>query len=327
MAIKINIGKILSTMIWGCIGSGVLVLLVAAIRYRNTNSCKGFVINLTGSGIGKKEILALLTPAGAPKIQDRPVQSFDLRLLETTLEKNIWVQKSRLFFDNNNLLHIEVIERTPVTRIFTEDGNSFYLDSNGVRLPLLTQAPLRLPVFTGYPVAKSGHRWADSVLTTGISQISTFLRRDPYWMAQVAQVNITSDRTFEIEPETGPHRISLGDGNDVAAKFHRLLLFDQQVLSRVGSERYERIDVSYAGQVVATRKGSEQRPYDSLQGLRNIRQLIRSAQQLQPDTLRQQSVRPLETNNLSEQNLSTHDLVPAGADSPAVMRKQLKQNK
>ncbi len=81
-------------MIWGCIGAGVLVLLVAAIRYRNNNTCKGYVINLTGSSISKKEILALLTPAGAPTIQDRPVQSFDLRHLETTLEKNIWVQKT-----------------------------------------------------------------------------------------------------------------------------------------------------------------------------------------------------------------------------------------
>jgi len=303
-------------MIWGCIGAGVLVLLVAAIRYRNNNSCKGYVINLTGSGISREEILALLTAAGAPKMQDRPVQSFDLRRLETTLEKNIWVQKSRLFFDNNNILHIEVIERTPVTRIFAEDGNSFYLDSNGVRLPLLSQLPLRLPVFTGYPVTKSGHRPGDSLLAAGVGRISSFLRRDPYWMAQIAQVNITPDRTFELEPETGTHRICLGDGNDVAAKFHRLFLFDQQVLGRVGLERYQRIDVSYAGQVVATRKGSEQRRYDSLQGLNNIRQLIRSAQQLQPDTVRQQSVRPLETNTITEQNLSTHDLLP-GDSLPA----------
>ncbi len=298
-------------MIWGCIGAGVLVLLVAAIRYRNNNSCKGLVINLTGSGISKKEILALLTPVDAPKIQDRPVQSFDLRRLETTLEKNIWVQKSRLFFDNNNILHIEVVERTPVTRIFTEDGSSFYLDSTGVRLPLLTQLPLRLPVFTGYPSPKPGHHRVDSMLAAGVGQISAFLRRDPYWMGQVAQVNITSDRTFELEPEIGTYCIGLGDGNDVAIKFHRLLLFDQQVLSRVGLERYQRIDVSFAGQVVASRKGSEQRRYDSLQGLNNIRQLIRSAQQLQPDTLRQQFVRPLETNTMTEQNLSTHDLLPA----------------
>jgi cell division protein FtsQ len=316
MAIRINIRKILSTMVWGCISAGVLVLLVAAIRYRNTNSCKGYVINLTGTSIPKKEVLALLAPAGDQRVRDRPVQSFDLRRLEIALEKNIWVQKSRLFFDNNNILHVDVIERTPVTRIFTEDGHSFYLDSTGIRLPLLTQLPVTLPVFTGYPSPAAGPHEADSLLTTGIRQISAFLRQDPYWMAKIAQINI-AERTFELVPEIGP-RVNFGDGNDVAAKFHRLFLFDQEVLSRVGPERYDRVDVSYAGQVVATRKGSEQRRYDSLQGLSNIRQLIRSAQQLQPDTLRQQSVRPLESNQMTEQNLLTHDLLPA--DSPTTRK-------
>jgi cell division protein FtsQ len=317
MAIKINIRKILSTMIWGCIGAGVLVLLVAAIRYRNNNICKGYVISLTGTSIPKKDILALLAPTGAPKIQDRPVQSFDLHRLEMTLARNIWVQKSRLFFDNNNVLHVEVIERTPVTRIFAEDGSSFYLDSAGVRLPLLTAVPVRLPVFTGYPARHQ----ADSLLVAGVRRISAFLREDTFWMAQIEQINITPDRTFELEPENGNYRVTLGDGNDVAAKFHRLLLFDEQVLSRVGLERYDRIDVSYSGQVVALRKGGDQRRYDSLQGLNNIRQLIRTAQQLQPDTLRQKSMRPLETNTLTEQNLSTHDLLPGGADSSQLKQK------
>ena len=317
MAIKINIRKILSTMIWGCIGAGVLVLLVAAIRYRNNNTCKGYVISLTGTSIPKKDILALLAPTGAPKIQDRPVQSFDLHRLEMTLARNIWVQKSRLFFDNNNVLHVEVIERTPVTRIFAEDGSSFYLDSAGVRLPLLTAVPVRLPVFTGYP----GRHQADSLLVAGVRRISAFLQEDTFWMAQIEQINITPDRAFELEPENGNYRVTLGDGNDVAAKFHRLLLFDEQVLSRVGLERYDRIDVSYSGQVVALRKGGDQRRYDSLQGLNNIRQLIRTAQQLQPDTLRQKSMRPLETNALTEQNLSTHDLLPGGADSSQLKQK------
>lgn len=300
----------MSTMIWGCVGSGVLVLLVAAIRYRNGNSCKGYLINLSGSGLSKREILSLLTPAGAPRIQDRPIQSFDLHRFETTLDRNIWVQKSRLFFDNNNLLHIEVTLRTPETRIFTGDGNSFYLDSAGVRLPLLTQAPVQLPVFTGYPSMRTGHHGQDSVMDAGVRQISAFLHADKFWMAEITAVNITPARTFELEPANGPH-INFGDGNDIAAKFHRLYLFDQQVLSRVGPDRYERVDVSYKGQVVATRKGSEERRYDSLQGLNNIRQLIRAAQQLQPDTLRQQNVRPLETNNVNEQMLSAHDLLPA----------------
>ena len=309
MAVKINIRKILSATLWSFVGAGVLILLVAAIRYRNNNICRGYLISISGSSISRKDIQSLVAPSGA--IRDRPTQSFDLHRLETTLEKNSWIRKARLFFDNNSILHVDVAERNPVTRIFTTDGNSFYLDSEGVQLPIITQLPARLPVFTGYPSARIGRQQSDSGLKAGILRMSAFIRQDSFWMAQIAQINITPERTFELEPEIGDHRISFGDGNDIGQKFHRLFLFYQQVMSKTGFEKYARIDVSYAGQVVATKKGSGGNRYDSLQGMDNIRQLIRSAQQLQPDTIRQQSVRPLEHNTMTEQNLTNYDLLPA----------------
>jgi cell division protein FtsQ len=321
MAIKINIRRILSVTVWSFVGVGVLVLLVAAIRYRNNNTCKGYRIVISapaGVFIDKKQIAALLAPAGAGAIQDKPIQSFDLRRMESALSKNIWIRKARLFFDNNGLLQVEVFERTPATRIFTTEGGSFYLDSEGVKLPLIAQLPARLPVFTGYPSAASpsSHK-ADSGLTAGIRQISWFIRNDSFWMAQIAQVNITPGRNFELEPEVGNHRIIFGDANDIEAKFHRLFVFYKEVLSKTGFDKYERIDISYDDQIVATKKGSTRSRYDSLLGMNNIRQLIRSAQSLQPDTLRQQTVRPLEHNTMTEQNLANYDLLPGSGDSTA----------
>ncbi len=332
----------LSVTVWSLVGAGVLVLLVAAMRYRNSNSCKGYRIEISGSlasldgssagfagtadglsgssprsaassprfFVDKQEIAGLLAASGAGKETGRPIQSFDLRRLESALEKNSWIRKARLFFDNNGILRVDVVEREPATRIFSVDGTSFYLDSGGVQLPLIAELPARLPVFTGYPAARINRRGPDSALTAGIRKLSEFIRNDPFWMAQVAQVNITPQRTFELEPEIGNHRVVFGDGNDIEQKFHRLFLFYKEVLSRTGFDKYERIDISYAGQVVALKKGSSQSRYDSLQGINNIRQLIRSAQQLQPDTIRQQSVRPLEHNTMTEQNLTNYDLLP-----------------
>jgi cell division protein FtsQ len=318
MGIGIHIRRVLSIITWGLTGAGVLVLLVAAIRYRNNNTCKGYLIGIsgppTGFFIGKKDIASLLAPAGAGKIRDRPIQSFDLRRMESTLEKNIWIRKARLFFDNNGILHVDVTLRTPATRIFTTEGTSFYLDSAGVQLPVIAALPARLPVFTSYPSRTVSHQGTDSLLTETILRLSGFIRNDSFWTAQIAQVNILPDRTFELEPEIGDHRIAFGDGNDIGPKFHRLFLFYSEVLSRTGFDKYQRIDVSYAGQVVATRKGSGQSRYDSLQGMNNIRQMIRAAQQLQPDTVRQQAVRPLEHNSMTEQDLENHDLLPV-ADS------------
>ena len=300
MAARINIKKVVTAIFWCFAGAGGVVLLVAAIRYRNNNVCKGYKIVITGPKttdrpfIDRKGISDLLTAAGAVKGQGRPIQSFDLHYLETTLEKNVWIREAQLFFDNNGVLQVRISEREPAVRIFTNSGASFYVDSNGVELPLQEKYAAHLPVFTGYPASKIQTIGADSALTIGILQLSSFIRRDSFWTAQIAQIDITPEKTFELEPEIGDHRITFGDATDIAAKFHRLWLFYDAVLSRVGMDKYERIDVSYDGQVVGTRKGSGQSRYDSLQGLENIRQLIRSAQQLQPDTLRHQNVLPLE---------------------------------
>src|SRR6201991_1751116 len=317
MAVKINIRKIVSVTIWGMVGAGVLVLLVAAVRYRNNNTCKGYRIEIAGTFIDKKGISDLLNSAGAGRGQDRSIQSFDLRRLEAALEKNVWIKKAQLFFDNNGILRVNVFEREPAARIFTSDGNSFYIDSTGVQLPLQDKVQARLPVFTGYPAPKIRLQGRDSALTASMLQLSSFIRQDSFWSAQVAQVNITVDKTFELEPEVGRHRVSFGDGSDIWQKFHRLFVFYREVLSRTGFDKYSRIDVSYAGQVIGIKKGSEQSRYDSIQGMNNIRQLIVSAQQLQQDTIRQQNVRPLERNTMTEQNLTNYDLVP---DSPSVSR-------
>ena len=326
MTTRPHIGKILTTVFWTIAGAGVLVLLVAAIRYRNNNTCKGWHITIDGtlpnnrSFIDRKGITDLLKAAGADEHQGRPIQSFDLRRLESALKKDIWIKDAQLFFDNNGTLQVRVSERIPITRIFTRDGNTFYVDSSGVQLPLQDQFAARLPVFTGYPAQKFRTQGPDSALSTGILQLSVFLRNDPFWMPRIAQVEITPQNGFELEPATGDHRIGFGDGSDIETKFHRLYLFYSEVLSRVGMDKYDRIDVSYAGQVVGRLKGLAQNRIDSSRGIDNIRQMIRSAQQLQPDTLRQQHTRPLEDHNtMTEQNLTNFDLVPDAGDSSATV--------
>src|SRR5260221_13078145 len=105
MAVKINIRKIAAVTVWGLVGAGILVLLVAAVRYRNNNTCKGLTIEIggptTGLFIDKKGISDLLGGNGVGKVQGRSIQSFDLRRLESVLENNVWLKKGHLFFDNN----------------------------------------------------------------------------------------------------------------------------------------------------------------------------------------------------------------------------------
>ena len=110
------------------------------------------------------------------------------------------------------------------------------------------------------------------------ARLATFIFRDSFWMAQVAQINITPERRFEIIPVVGNQVITFGKGDEIEGKFNRLFAFYQQVLKKTGFEKYKMIDVQYHGQVVAsTRSGVNK--VDSIQLRKNIEKLVAEAQQ------------------------------------------------
>jgi cell division protein FtsQ len=177
-----------------------------------------------------------------------------------------------------------VDERWPVARIFTVNGNSFYIDSTGRRLPLNSRMTIKLPVYSNFPVDTETLYGADSILMQQIRHLSVFILNDPFWMAQIGQIDITPYRSFEMSPVVGRHVIAFGDGTDYEQKFHRLLLFYQQVGAKIGLDTYSVINVQFDNQVVATRKGVAGK-IDSLQAVKNIQQLIAASKQLAVDTL------------------------------------------
>jgi cell division protein FtsQ len=319
MSIGSNIRKILFITLWSVVAAGIMVLLVAAIKSRRSRECKGYEIKISGSAnhafVDKKEIVAILTYSGSVKLAGKSIGSFNLHEMENELYENPWIKKAQLFFDNNETLQVSITEREPVARIFTEKGNSFYIDSSGMQLPLSRKTIVQVPVFTNYPNEKIKTHGDDSVLLQDIKNVGTYILKDSFWMAQIAQVDITAAHNFEMEPVVGSHTIGFGDGTDCEKKFSRLFIFYKDVLNKTGFDKYARVDVQYAGQIVGTKKGSGITKADSMLAVKNIQQLIRSAQQMQIDTSRQQNIKPLEHNAITDQSALNYDMVQGSEDS------------
>jgi cell division protein FtsQ len=252
---KRAVRKLLLVGFWLCIAAGTLVLLVAAMNSQSSKTCKSYNIHIKGKTdqwfLDKKDIAALLTTQGG--LQGKAIKSFDLRKMENQLKSNVWVKDAELYFDNSRILQVRVEERMPLARLFTVAGNSFYIDSSGEKLPLSDKFSARLPVFTGFPSEKDKLNEADSVLMRDIIKISEYLVHDDFWMAQVSQIDIQPDRSFEIIPVVGNHIIQFGDGTAHEKKFKRLLLFYQQVLSKTGMDVYQKLNVRYARQVIGVK--------------------------------------------------------------------------
>ena len=173
-------------------------------------------------------------------------------------------------------MHITATEREPIARIFTTAGTSFYIDSSGRRLPLLQKMSIRVPLVTNLP-AKKKMNTKDSALLKEVKELARFISSDPFWNAQVAQVDIVGEKNYELIPTLGNHIIKIGDGENLEQKFRRLFIFYKEVLSKTGFDHYSVIDVQYNDQVVATQKGTVSK-IDALQLEKNIEELMKRAQ-------------------------------------------------
>ena len=319
-------------MLWVCIGGGMLSLLIAAIGKKNREDCTDYTIAIKGGEenyfIDADDVNKLLRSGAGSEIKGKKISEINLKKLEQLLRDNVWVRKAELWFDNRNVLHVEVYEREPIARIFTPSGNTFYIDSTIRKLPLSDKRTAKVPMFTGF-IDKKIFSTKDSLLLTDVKNIATYIKNDPFWMSQVAQVDITADRNFELSPVVGNHLIKIGNGKDLDKKFNRLMVFYKQVLAQKGFDSYSTIDVQYSGQVVGTRKGTEKSKVDTVMLKRKVDEMLKKVQK-QYDSI--STSKPfIEKPIISGQQVSTNDLGATSTQStnPNAMKAQslpLKRN-
>jgi len=278
--------KILTISLWSLLAVATCTLLIAAMQKKDEKKCSGINIEISGAHdlvfVDKKDVLEVLQNNGAEK--GKEVEAFDLQKIENMLSKNAWVKKAELFFDNKQVLHVTVEEREPIARIFTLQGSSYYIDSSCKRLPLSDELSARVPMFTSFPSDKKVLSKPDSVVLQDVKKIAQYISLDSFWLAQIAQVDITPQRTYEITPLLGNQVIRIGDAENLDEKFAKLMGFYKQVWSKTGFEKYETIDVQYVGQIVAAKRGTTSISIDTSKAMMQMDNAMQQMKAVMNDT-------------------------------------------
>ena len=309
----INKNKILgffSALLWSVTGAGCITLLVSAAYKKDAKRCKGVEIDIAGVSnnffIDKHDVYEIVKKFGGDSSLKKQIASINLRQIEKELEKDLWIKNAELFFDNNNVLKITVEERAPLARVFTTAGNSFYIDSSCMRLPLSEKFSARLPVFTGFTGTAAALSKADSFLLCDIKNLSSKIMADSFLMAMIEQTEITERRTFVMTPKVGTQLIIFGDASDADAKFKRLKLFYRNVIAKAGWNRYNTINLQYKDQVVAAVRGKEDVIADSLRTLQIMKSIAEDAARRSADSL--QSFVQDSDKNSTDSSMIQHSL-------------------
>ena len=322
MANKKTIFHWVFTVLWIAVGAGTILLLAAAAKNKDVQHCSGISINIEGVDnnffVDKKDVINSITLIVGGNPVGKIISAFDLREMENDLVKDVWIKTVQMFFDNNNRLMVNVLEREPVARVFSTKGTTFYIDSSLAMLPLSEKFSARLPVFTGFPSNKGVLSKPDSALLKGILVLSLAIQKDTFRTAIIDQVDITPQRNFELIPKIGNNIIVFGDAADLDEKFNKLQLFYQQVMVKSGWNKYSEINIAYHGQIVAKLKGAEDKSADSLRTLQLMQAIAYNAERQASDSL-QSIVQDNENNstniNLIQQSIERDPVAEALSES------------
>lgn len=268
---KINkhiVKQVLTIFLWLCIGSGITMLLISAVSKEQKNICKEVVVEfddqLPFRMLDEDEIVYTLWPAARNTYPvGKPLTAIDLFALEKQLEKNPWVRNADLYVDQLKQLHLRVEQRKPVARLFTPEGNSFYVDEQYALLPVKLADVVSLPVFTNFSHQPAGMKAADSLLLKRIVGLSNYISTDSFWMAQVEQVNINADYTFEVMTQMGDQVVLLGLRSDWQKLFSKLKILYKRISEEGNWSKYAQIDLQYKDQAVCIKRGTNYKVIDS----------------------------------------------------------------
>ena len=268
---KINkqvIKRVLAIILWLSIGSGITLLLISAVGKEQKDLCKSIIVEYNDQFafrmIDEDEIIFTLWPeANNTQPIGKPTSSVDLYSLEKQLERNPWIGNADIYFDQKRNLYLRVEQRNPVARLFTPEGTSFYIDEEYALLPVKFSAIISLPVFTNYIPLSNAPNALDTILMKRIVGLSNYIKSDPFWMAQIEQVNINADQSFEVVTQMGDQLIQLGVRNDWSKLFSKL----KKLYTRIGEEgnwsKYTEIDLQYKDQAVCIKRETNYKVIDT----------------------------------------------------------------
>lgn len=277
MKIKLNIKKIVSTIVWSLLGVGTITLMVAAIGKGDKTPCAGYVVKFNRKKdvrfVNETDVITVLNEFNNP-LKGKAIQSFDLKKMEAELKSNPWIENANIYVDNSSKLQVIVKEKEPIARLFFTNGNSCYLDSNLKTVPLHADFSARLPVFTGIPNLRKDKFTRDSIFLNQIKSIAIYLNKNDFWMANIDQINFNPQGNIEMIPKLGDYTILFGDGSAIENKFNNLSEFYIQVLQKKGWNVYSAINVGFDNQIVAVRKETSNEKNDSIVSTSSIEKFV-----------------------------------------------------
>ncbi|SDG41094.1 cell division protein FtsQ [Pedobacter terrae] len=256
---RINWSAIFTGFAWLISLAGVVMLLSFINVKKQTVKCTDVKILIPGADnfIEREEIDAILKEDQGVLL-DRNIENINIHEIEKKLQSNPYIGFAKVYVEMDGVLHIEVKQRQPVLRILSENGQDFYIDNDGRKMPVSSNFTANVLVATGHITEVFGSR-VDTLhtqLARDLYKTAQYIKQDTLWDSQIEQIVVDQKNDIELIPRVGNQRIILGNADSLEKKMKNLLLFYKKAMPQVGWDTYITINIKYTNQIVCERRDS-----------------------------------------------------------------------
>jgi cell division protein FtsQ len=233
-----------STLLFGYIVAAIYFFEYKERRYP---PCKEVEVIIKDSldkhFLKERDIVAYLKKARLYPL-NKNGDSINTYRIENALLKNEIIETAEVARTVSGKIKIVVSQKMPILRVFSS-GGSYYVDKSGKIMPSVPGQAIYVPVASG--------NIEKTFAMTSLYKFALFLQKDDFWNSQIEQIYVRSVDDIEIVPRVGSHRIILGSLENHESKLEHLRLFYEQVIPKMGWEKYCIVNLKYKNQIVCTK--------------------------------------------------------------------------
>ncbi len=234
----------------------VSFLIAFSERKQSGAVCSDIVIELENVHenhfLDEADVMHLVEASGQP-VKGIDIHRINLKAIEKKLLYNKHIRSAELYGDLKGNLMVQVSLRRPLARIVQQDGPDAYIAEDGVIMGVSEKYTSRVVLVSGGFVKKLLDSENMNATEEGkqIMEMIRFITEDPFWKAQVAQLDINNAGKVTIYPQVTGQFVEFGKPVDIETKFRKLMIFYKEILPQRGWTKYERVNLEYEGQIIA----------------------------------------------------------------------------
>jgi len=236
-----------------------LIIAISILWIKFSSASKNRIVKETEITINKKGTSYFLNTATVAELLRKAMGNpsgmaaadINTQSIEALLMKNPFVQKAEAYIGLDGVFKLKIEERKPVVLIENTNGESYFLDTQGVMIPNQGTNFPDVLIASGQIIERlKPGKQITQLMSKEVLRLSAFIAADSLWNAQFQQLYVDNYQELILIPRVGKHSIVVGNAEELPLKFENLRLFYDEGFKTVGWEKYRQLDISIRNQVI-----------------------------------------------------------------------------